>query len=101
MKIRFKSIRPFLAVYISLLFLLCPAYLQYDDLTEIDFLSSQPSFENFDLDNLIADKNTKTKVHVSISSLLISPLDFSSFGQSLHLSADVFSLVQPILVLRC
>lgn len=101
MKFTAKKIQPFLATFISLLFLFCPAYLQYDDLKEFDFLSPHPSFENFDLDNLTADEHSKTKIHVSIFSPLISPSDFSPFGQTIHLSLSLFSLVQMILILRC
>ena len=100
MKFTAKKIQPFLATFISLLFLFCPAYLQYNDLKEVDFLSSHPSFENFDLDNLVADENGKTKVHGSIFSPLISSSDFCLMGQTSH-SYLTPSVAQPILALRC
>ena len=81
MKNRQKRIQSSLAIIISFLIVLCPAYLQYNDLIEIDFLSLIPSFENPDPDNLLSDEQNKTKIFVSSLSPVISLLGFSGIGQ--------------------
>ena len=54
-------ISSFLVITISFLLVVWPAYLQYNDLIEIDFLSPDPTFENLDPDNLLTDKQDRTE----------------------------------------
>ena len=101
MKNRPGRIQSFLVKIISFLLVVYPAYLQYKDLIEIDSLSPNPSFENLDLDNLLADEQNKTKIFASIFSPVISFFGFSWIGHVPHLSFYIFSLDQPITGLRC
>ena len=103
MKFLLRRIRLPLVPFLSLLLIFCPTYLQYNDLAEVDFLPSYPGFENFEVDNLIGDDDSRKKIPGSFFSPLISPSDFPSFGQTFHVSAENPSLVQPVLVLilRC
>jgi len=84
----------------SFLLVVWPAYLQYNDLIEIDFLSPNPTFENLDPDNLLADKQDKT---ISLLTIPIAISYFSLFGTG-HLPClafQIFALDQPISTLRC
>ena len=90
-------------MFIPICFLLavCPAYLQYNDLTEIDSLSPHPSFENLDQENSLGDEQSKTKV------FLLNPSpEIFLFGIFFReplpgLSFRIFSLDHPTAILRC
>jgi hypothetical protein len=79
----------------------CPAYLQYNDVTEIDFLSPHPSFENPDQENLLTDEQSRTKIaalnfspEISLFAILPSePIPIASF--------QIISLELPATILRC
>jgi len=95
-----ERIQSSLVIIMSFLLVVWPAYLQYNDLIEIDFLSPNPTFENLDPDNLLADKQDKT------ISLLTIPTGISYFGLfgTGHLPCpafQIFALDQPISTLRC
>jgi len=78
-----------------------PIYLQYDDIVEIDFLSPHQAFENRDQEDLLADKQDKTKIFVQNSSPVISFLGFFPMGPLPCLSFQIFSLDQKTSILRC
>ena len=101
MKNRPKIIQPFLAIIGSILLVVCPAYLQYNSLIEIDFLSSNPGFEEVDPGNLVADKQSKTKIFASVFSPVIPLFGFTRIEHLPLLSFQIFSLDQPTTVLRC
>jgi hypothetical protein len=101
MKNRLKITQPVLAIIVSVLLVVCPAYLQYNSLIEIDFLSSNPGFEELDPGNLVADKQSKTKIFASVFSPLIFLFDFAPMGQLPLLSFQIFFLDHPTTVLRC
>ncbi len=101
MKNRPKRIQSSLGIIISLLVTFCPAYLQYNALTEIDFLSLIPGFENPDSDNLLSDEQNRTKIFVSSFSPAISLFGIFGMGQPPQLSPHIFLPDQPINVLRC
>ena len=101
MKNRPERILSSLAIIISFLVAFCPAYLQYDSLIEIDFLSPVPGFENPDSDNLLSDEQSKTKIFVSGFSPAISHLGVCGVGQPPQLSPPIFHPDPPIGVLRC
>jgi len=89
------------AIFISLLMVACPAYLHYNELIEIDFLSSSPVLENLDLSNLATDKQSKIKIFGFLSSSAICLLALAWIEHSSHLSFQVFSLHQSNTLLRC
>ena len=90
-----------LVIAICSLLAVCPAYLQYNDLMEIDSLSPHPSFENLDQENSLADEQSKTKIFVLKSSPEIFLLGIF-FGEQLpRLSYQIFSLGQATAILRC
>jgi hypothetical protein len=102
MKSRLRKSQPFLLVSaICFLLAVCPAYLQYNDLTEIDFLSPYPSFENLDQENSLADEQSKTKVFVLNPSPEIFLLGIFFREQLPRLSYQIFSLGQATAILRC
>ena len=102
MKRWFRKPQSFLPVIaICLLLAVCPAYLHYNDLMEIDSLSPHPSLENLDQENALADEQSKTKVFV-----LNSSPEFSLSGTFLREllpcpSSQIFFLDHPTAVLRC
>jgi len=54
----------FLPILVSFLLLAGSFYAHYNELSEIDFLSSQPAFENGDLEVTAADNQNKAKFFV-------------------------------------
>ena len=86
---------------ISFLLAVCPAFLQYNDVTEIDCLSPHPSIENLDQENLLTDEQSKTKIFVLNSSPEIFLLGISFREQIPRLSSQAFSPDQPTSILRC
>jgi len=91
----------FLVLIISFLLVVWPAYLQYNDLIEIDFLSPDPTFENLDPDNLLTDKHDRTEIFVPTFCTAISFLAFFYIGHLLRYSFQDFSSDWSISVLRC
>ncbi len=90
-----------LVIAICSLLVVCPAYLQYNGLLEIDSMSPHPSFENLDQENSLADEQSKTKVFVLNPSPEIFLLGIF-FGEQLpRLSYQIFSPGQPATILRC
>lgn len=100
MKNRPERIQSFLVLIISFFLAVYPVYFQYNDLIEIDFLSPDPILENLDQEDLRADEQNKTKIFVLIFSPEISFSGSSSTGHLPCLSSPIFSLDQPISVLR-
>jgi hypothetical protein len=101
MKTTSRKIRLLPVMAISFLLAVCPAYLQYNDVTEIDCLSPHPSIENLDQENLLTDEQSKTKIFVLNSSPGIFLLGISFREQIPHLSSQAFSPDQPTSILRC
>ncbi len=99
---RFRKVQPFLLVFaICLLLGVCPAYLQYNDLTEIDFLSPHPSFENPDQENLLSDDQSRSKISVLTFSPEISLFGYFFSEPISRVSFKIFSPVLPAANLRC
>ena len=96
-----RKIQPLLIMAISFLLAVCPAFLQYNDVTEIDCLSPHPSIENLDQENLLTDEQSKTKIFVLNSSPEIFLLGIFSSEPLPRLSYQIFSLDQPTAILRC
>jgi hypothetical protein len=101
MKSRVRKTYFLVAIAISFLVAVCPAYQQYNDLIEIDCLSPHPSFENLDPDNFLADVQNKGKLFVLDSSPEIILLAVFFGEPNPHFFARIFSLNQPISILRC
>ena len=102
MKSRPRKPQSFLLVIaICSLLAMCPAYLQYNDLLEIDSLLPHPSFENLDQENSLADEQSKTKVFVLNPSPEIFLLGIFFGEQIPPLSFQIFSLDHPTAILRC
>ncbi len=90
-----------LVIAISSFLAVGPAYLQYNDITEIDCLSPHPSFENFDQENLLADEQSKTKIFVLNSSSEVFLLGIFFEEQFPSLFSQVFSTHPTASILRC
>jgi hypothetical protein len=56
MKNQRARIQPFLIIVVSFLLVFYPAYFNYNALIEVDSLSPNPSFENSDQEDLLADE---------------------------------------------
>ena len=101
MKIRAEIIRSILLIFIAFLLAVCPAYFLHNDLAEIDFLSPHHTFENPDQENLQADKPDRIKIFVQSFSSFLSISGFFPIEQLPRLSFQIYSVDQPISVLRC
>ena len=98
---RLERIQSFLVIIMAFLLVVWPAYLQYNTLIEIDFLSPNPSFEDLDPDNLLIDNQDRTKIFVLTISPAVSFFGFFCIGYLRHHSFQISYLVQPLSVLRC
>ncbi len=96
-----QKIKILLAVGISLLLAAYPGYLQYNSLVEIDFLSTHPSFENIDQENLLADEQNKVKIFVVNSSPEVFLFGIFLGEQVPPPSSQIFSPCHPASILRC
>jgi hypothetical protein len=101
MRTKSQRIQFLLAIGISFVIAAYPVYLQYNSFIEIDFLSTHPSFENLDQENLLADEQSKSKVFVLNSSPEVFLFGIFFEEQLPRLSFRVFSLNQPASILRC
>jgi len=98
---RAERIQSILAIFIAFSLAVCPAYFQYNSIVETDFLSPHHAFENRDQENLLADKQDKTKIFVQSFSPIISFSSLFSMEKLPRLSFQIFSFDQRISVLRC
>ena len=101
MKKRLRKTQPLLVIAIFFLLAVCPAYLQYNNLIEIDSLSPHPSFENLDQENSLADEQSKTKIFVLNPSPEIFLLGIFFREPLPRHSFQMFSLDHPTGILRC
>jgi hypothetical protein len=101
MKNKLKKLTSTLAIGMAFLLIACSAYSYYDEIIEIDFLSSHSSFENPDMEGLLADKQNKTKIFIQSSSPVIS-FSSSSCIEQFPLSSSLNLFPQgAISILRC
>lgn len=96
-----EKIFSFLAILISFLLIACSVSALYDELAEIDFLSSHPTFENADMEGLEADKQNRAKIFVQSVSPEICFSGFICDKQVPHFFSPLLSFRQSISVLRC
>jgi len=101
MKTRPRAIQPLLIMAIFSLIAVCPAYLQYNNLIEIDSLSPHPSFENLGQENSLADEQSKTRIFVLNPSPEIFLLGIFFREPFPCLSFQIFSIDHPNAILRC
>ncbi len=100
MKKTFEGIRIFLVVAVSLFILTLPAYLDYTQMSQIKFVSSDLSFENPNQEEGLADSERELKVYGSSAFLMMFLLSTNLFEHSSY-SFQALSLQQRIVVLRC
>lgn len=91
MKNKLGKLYIFIAILISFLLIACSAYSHCDKLIEVDFLSSHPSFENHDLESLVADKQNKAKIIVQSSFPIISFSMYFCSERFPHVSSPILS----------
>lgn len=91
----------FLAILISVFLIVCSVSARYDELTEIDLLSSHPTFENADLEGLEADKQNRAKIFAQEASPVICFSSSFIIDQLPHFYSPIFSCPPSIFVLRC
>ena len=101
MKKRFKSIRIFLVIAISLFILAVPAYLRCTHLLQTKFVSSDLAFENVDQEEGLPDSEKELKIYGPGAFLNTFVLGSNPFEQSSHLFFEALSLPRRIIVLRC
>ncbi|HXZ38666.1 MAG TPA: hypothetical protein VEL68_21730 [Thermodesulfobacteriota bacterium] len=101
MRTKLQRIKFLLAIGISFLLAAYPAYLQYNSFIEIDFLSTHPSFENIDQENLLADEQNKVKIFVVNSSPEVLLFGIFLEEQVPPPSSQIFSPRHPASILRC
>jgi hypothetical protein len=96
-----ERIRSFLVIAISLLVVVYPIYLQYNNLSEIDFFSPNPAFEILDQEDLLSHEENKAKIFTLSFSCAFSPFSLFCIGPFPPLSFQNLSLDQLISILRC
>jgi hypothetical protein len=96
-----ERIQAFVVIVIASFLIIYPAYFQYNELIEIDFLSPSPNFENLDQENFLGDEQNRTKIFVIGFSPEIYLFGFFCPGQLPRLSYEIISLDHPISILRC
>jgi len=101
MKNRHERIQSVLIIAISFLMVVYPSYLQYNNLSEIDFFSPIPAFEIFDQEDLLSHEENKAKIFTLSFSYAFSPFNFFCIGQFPPLSFQNLSFNKLISILRC
>jgi len=101
MKKRLKRIQILPVLAISLVILALPAYLHCARPSQTKFVSSDLSFENPDQKEGLPDNEKELKGHGPSTVLIMFLLGSNPFEQSFHLSSQVLSLRQRIVLLRC
>jgi len=101
MKKRFKEIRIFLVLAISLFILALPVYLRCTQLSQTKFVSSDLGFENPVHEKGVPDNQKELKVYGPITLLIMFLWGTNLFELPSHLFPQAFSLRQRIVVLRC
>ena len=96
-----KLSRILIAVTVSLLVLLFPAYLRFADLADDDLFSADLGFENPDNDNPLIDEHKELKVFVSGAFIGLLFLEISTFEHIVCFSSFIDQFVQEPFVLRC
>jgi hypothetical protein len=89
---------------LSILMSFCLDYSWYEDWSQIPFVSSDLTLENFEItdqENLVADSVVPSKEIVSASFLNLRPLRIHPFKDSFPFPFQPFSVEHKISVLRC
>jgi hypothetical protein len=101
MENRFKGIKIFLIIAISLFILALPAYFRYTQLSQSKFISSDLGFENPDQEEGLPDNERELKVYGPSAFLMIFLLGTHLFEQPSYLFSQSLFLHQRTIVLRC
>ena len=101
MKNRPEKIYFFLAILLPFLLIACSVCAHYDELIEIDFLSSHPTLENADIEGLVADKQNRAKIFVQSAPPVICFSMFFFIDQLPQSFSPILSSPLSISVLRC
>jgi hypothetical protein len=101
MKNRRGRIQFFLVMAISFWLGMYPIYVQYDNLSEIDFFSPIPSFEILDPEDLLAHEENKEKILALCLSFGLSSLPFCPGSPFLFPFFQTFFFDQLPSILRC
>ncbi len=101
MEKRFKGMRIFVIIAISLFILALPAYLRCTRLSQIKFVSSDLGFENPVQEEGMPDPQKELKVYGRMILLIIFLLGANLFELCFHLFSQTVSFHQRIVVLRC
>ena len=96
-----KLPRILIALTVSLLVLLFPAYLRFADLADDDLFSADLGFENPDNDNPLIDEHKELKVFVSATFIDILFLEINIFEHIAWFSSFIDQFDQELFVLRC
>jgi hypothetical protein len=101
LKNRAGEINFFLAIFLPLLLMAASVYAHYNELIELDLLSSYAALENPDQEGPAADKQNNAKVFFQISSIVICSSSFLPFQQFLLFCSPTPSIPSSAFVLRC
>jgi hypothetical protein len=91
----------FMAILLSFLLVACLACADYDELIEMDILSSIPAYENPDLEGLKANKQDRDKLFVQSAFPVICFSSFFFIEQLPHFCSPILSSPRSMSVLRC
>ena len=100
MKKTFEGTQIFLFIAVSFFILALPAYLHYNQLPQIKFVSSDLSFENPNQEEGLANSERELKVYGSSAFLIVFHPATHLFEHAPHLF-QALSLQQRIIILRC
>ena len=95
-----KESSPLRVLFFALLFLFSPAYIDYQELIEDDFLSSGMRFEDRDIEDFSFDKQLNFTIGLSFLSVY-SLLGNNFFDSSTGLYLQIPPLAQEPFALRC
>ena len=101
MKNRAEKISFPLAILLSFLLMASPVCAHYDELIEMDIISSLPAFENPDLERLEADKQDRAKIFVQSASLVTCFSSFFLIDQFSRFYSSIHSSPRSTSILRC
>ena len=85
---------------LAVIFLFSPSYIDYEELIEVDFISSRMRFEDRDIEDFSFDKQLNFTIGLSFLSVY-SPLGNNFFDSSTGIYLQIPPLAQDPFILRC
>ncbi|MGZ3538132.1 MAG: hypothetical protein ACXVAB_08885 [Thermodesulfobacteriota bacterium] len=101
MKKIFGGMQIFLIIAVSFFILGLPAYLDYTQMSQIKFVTSDLSFENPGQEEGLADSEKESKVDRSKAFLIMLLLCSTNLFEDSTYFSQALSLQERIIVLRC